>query len=84
MAHHKSALKRIRTSRKRRMENRHNRSKLHSLTKAVHTAESKETAQAALNNAMPVIDKMAAKGLIHKNKAANRKSRLAKYVNKIS
>ena len=84
MAHHKSALKRIRTSRKQRSENRQQRSKLHSMTKAVHTADSKEKAQAALDRVMPVIDKMAAKRLIHKNKAANRKSRLAKFVNQIA
>jgi small subunit ribosomal protein S20 len=83
MAHHKSAVKRIRTSDKQRMINRQSRSKLHTLTKAVHEADSKEKAEAAYHRITPVIDKLAAKGLIHKNKAANRKSRLAKFVGKI-
>jgi small subunit ribosomal protein S20 len=83
MAHHKSAVKRIRTADKQRMVNRQNRSKLHTLTKAVREADSKEKAQAALKRITPVIDKLAASGLIHKNKAANRKSRLVKFVTTI-
>jgi small subunit ribosomal protein S20 len=83
MAHHKSAIKRIRTSSKQRQINRQYRSKLHTLTKAVIEADSKEKAQVALNRVLPFIDKLAAKGLIHKNKAANRKSHLTKHVNSI-
>jgi len=83
MAHHKSAVKRIRTSNKQRLVNRQSRSKLHTLTKAVREADSKEKAEVALNRITPVIDKLAARGLIHKNKAANRKSRLTKFVSNL-
>ncbi len=81
MAHHKSALKRIRTSAKRRIVNRENRTKLRSLIKSVRNAENKETAQQALQNTVAFLDKMASKNLIHKNKAANQKSKLTRLVN---
>jgi small subunit ribosomal protein S20 len=84
MAHHKSAIKRIRTSEKQRITNKQHRSKLHTLTKSVREADSKENAEAGLNRVTTFIDKMAAKGLIHRNKAANRKSRLARFVNQHS
>jgi len=81
MAHHLSALKRIRTSEKNRSINRQNRSKLNTLVKAVRSAEGKEEAQKALNLVIPFLDKMVSKNLIHKNKASNQKSKLTKYVN---
>jgi small subunit ribosomal protein S20 len=84
MAHHKSAIKRIRISEKQRVINKQNRSKLHTLTKAVREADSKENAEAAYSRVMAFIDKMASKGLIHRNNAANRKSRLSRFVNQLS
>jgi small subunit ribosomal protein S20 len=83
MAHHQSALKRIRIAEKQRQINRTSKSKLRTLTKAVRSAESKEEAQEALNRVLPVLDKLAGKHLIHANKAANQKSRLTRFVNKI-
>ncbi|MBE0551431.1 MAG: 30S ribosomal protein S20 [Calditrichales bacterium] len=84
MAHHQSALKRIRTSEKKRQVNRQNKSKLHTLTKAVRIAESKEDGQNALNRIIPFLDKLASNNVIHKNKASNQKSRLTKHVNQLS
>ena len=81
MAHHKSAYKRIRISRKRRMVNKQRKSKLHTLTKAVRNANSKEEAQTALEKVLPYLDKIASKKVIHANKAANQKSKLTKFVN---
>ena len=81
MAHHKSAFKRIRTSRKRRLVNRQRRSKLVTLTKAVRNASSKEDAQFALERILPYLDKAASQGIVHRNKAANQKSKLTKFVN---
>ena len=83
MAHHKSAIKRIRTSSKQRLVNRQFKHRLHTLTKAVMEADSREKAQTSLTRVVPLIDKLAAKGLIHRNKAAHRKSRLAKHINTI-
>jgi len=78
MAHHKSAFKRIRTSRKRRLVNRQRKSQLLTLTKAVRNATSKEEAQTALQRVLPYLDKIASKNVIHANKAANQKSKLTK------
>ena len=83
MAHHKSALKRIRSSEKRRTRNRQDRKKLKTLAQAVRSSENKEVAQQALAAALPFIDKISAKGILHKNKAARQKSKLTKFVNKM-
>jgi small subunit ribosomal protein S20 len=84
MAHHKSAIKRIRSSEKNRIVNRDNRSKLHTLTKAVREAENKEEAQKALDRVIPFLDKLASSKTIHANKAANQKSKLTRFVKKMS
>lgn len=83
MAHHKSALKRIRQSRKRRLYNRLNK-KL--VKNAIRSVLESKTAQEAISNfskANSVLDKVAARGVLHKNNVANKKSRLAKFVNKL-
>lgn len=83
MAHHQSAVKRIRTSAKRRLVNRQRKSKLLTLTKAVRNAASKEEAETALKNVIPYLDKIAGKGVIHRNRAANQKSKLTKFVDSL-
>lgn len=84
MAHHKSALKRIKTSEVRRLRNRQYSKTLRTLTKSVRTAENKEEAEKALNKVLPLLDKYATKGIIHRNKAANQKSKLTLFVNNLS
>ena len=84
MAHHQSAIKRIRTSEKSRIVNRQKRSKLQNLIKLVRTAKNKKDAEVALTKALPYLDKMASKNIIHKNKASNQKSKLTKFVNQLS
>ena len=84
MAHHQSAVKRIRIAEKNRIVNRTYKSKLHTLTKAVRAAENKEEAQKALDRVVPFLDKMAGKEMIHANKAANQKSKLTRFVNNLS
>lgn len=79
MANIASAKKRARQNLKRRLHNTSQRSMLRSQLKRVMTAiekKDKETAQQAFNQALPVIDKMANRGIIHKNKAARHKSHL--------
>jgi len=74
-----SAKKRARQSEKRRQHNVGYRSMLKTSIKKVNEAiesKDKEAANSALKAAIPVIDKMAGKGLIHKNKAARHKSQL--------
>jgi len=83
MATHKSAVKRHKQSLKRRAINRARKSELKTLIKKVRTAQDKETARAAYNKVVSLLDKLAAKGIIHKNKASNQKSRLALFINKL-
>lgn len=80
MANIKSQIKRNRQNEKRRVRNKTVRSELRTRTKtAVSAAETgAENAAEAERLAMKRIDKAATKGVIHKNAAARRKSRLAK------
>lgn len=84
MAHTKSALKRIRTSQKNRLVNRHNRSRMKVLIKSVLNEQDKQEALKKMSSAVSFLDKMVLKKLIHKNKASNQKSRLMSYVNKLN
>ena len=84
MANIKSAKKRAIQAEKRRQHNASRRSMTRTCIKKVLTAieaGDKEAAQAALTATIPVLDRMATKGLIHKNKAARHKSRLNAQVN---
>ena len=80
----KSAIKRVKTSEKRRQRNASQRSALKTAIKAFETAAAgtdMEAAQAALRTACKKLDKAVTKGLIHKNAAARKKSRLTKKFN---
>ena len=79
MANSPQARKRARQSEKRRGHNASQRSMIRTYIKRVNAAiESKDPKEAteALNAAIPIIDRMADKGILHKNKAARHKSRL--------
>lgn len=87
MANHKSALKRARQNINRRTRNRSAKTRIKNVVKDVQTAvdeNAKEAALEKLNTAKSVIDDTASKGIIHKNTAARRVSRLTKRVNAIS
>jgi len=84
MAHHQSAKKRVRTSEKRRLRNKIYKSKMKTYIKKVKTSENKEAASTALKDAQSVIDKLVSKGILRKNTAANKKSRLTQYVNSMT
>ena len=84
MAHHKSAIKRIKQNAKKNARNRHQKSTLKTYIKRVREAvENKDKAAAveALKAAIPVIDKTSTKGVIHKTNAARNVSRLTRLVN---
>ncbi|MEK6571853.1 MAG: 30S ribosomal protein S20 [Bacteroidota bacterium] len=83
MAQHKSAVKRVRSSTRRRMQNRHYKSMMKTAIQRVRSATTKDQGQAALLNAVSVLDSLAAKRIIHRNTAANQKSKLTKFVNKL-
>lgn len=84
MAHHKSAMKRIKLAEKNRERNQVYRTRLKSAIRKVRELESQEGALDALVNAYSEIDTLVSKGIIPKNRAANKKSRLAKFVNKLA
>jgi small subunit ribosomal protein S20 len=80
MAQHKSAEKRTRQNAKRNIRNKAVLSRMKTLIKSVRSSKEKEKAAAALKVAVKALDRLASKGVIHKNKAANQKSSLTKFV----
>ena len=86
MANIKSQIKRNRTNEARRLRNKAARSEIKTRAKAAVVAagagagEASQDAAEALRIAIKRIDKAAAKGIIHKNQAANRKSRLMRRI----
>ena len=83
----KSALKANRQNIKRREHNRQMRSSLRTALKAIRAAldgDDVAGAKAALSKTVSIVDKMAAKGIIHRNTAGRYKSRLASHVKRAS
>ena len=78
-----SELKRVRQSRKANLINKSYKSKISTAVKNVLNESKKDLAQKKLNEAVKLIDKVASKGIIHKNKAANKKSNLYKHLNSL-
>ena len=78
-----SAIKRARQAEKRNTRNRVERSKIKSAVKAVETAD-KEEAAAVLLSAVKTISSAKSKGIIHRNNAARKISRLTRRVNALS
>ena len=81
MANIKSQIKRNRTNEEKRLRNKGVRSELKTRTKSAIAAVGTDDEVEALRLAIKRIDKSAAAGVIHKNQAANRKSRLMRRVN---
>ena len=84
MAKTKSALKRMRSSEKRRLRNRRVRSETRTYIKRARAqieAGELEEAQKSVAQAVRALDKAAEKGILHKNSAARRKSRLMRKLN---
>ncbi len=80
MAHHKSAIKRIKTSMKSNLRNRQFRSLMRSSMRRVNEAETPETRREMLRTACSVLDRLVSKGIVHRNTAARRKSKLHRFV----
>lgn len=83
MANHKSALKRIRQTEKRRLNNRYFAKTTRNAVKKLRLSEDKEEAVKMYPEVVAMIDKLAKKNVIHKNKASNLKSKLALQINKM-
>ena len=76
-----SELKRVRQARKANTYNKHYKSKMNSAISNLLTSPKKDAAK-QISEVVKLIDKVASKGVIHKNKANNKKSKLASYLNK--
>ena len=81
MAHHKSAKKRIRSTEKKRVENRYYATTMRNALRDFRALEDKAVAAEKLPKMVSILDKLAKRSVIHKNKAANLKSKLMKQVN---
>jgi small subunit ribosomal protein S20 len=83
MANHKSAEKRIRSSATKRLSNRYQAKSTRTVVKTLRESTDKVEAEGLLKKVSSMLDKLAKKNVIHKKKAANQKSKLAKVVNKL-
>ncbi len=81
MANHKSSEKRIRQTETRRLRNRYSHKTARNAVKALRNTTDKTAAEALLPKVTAMLDKLAKRGIIHKNKAANLKSSLQIKVN---
>jgi small subunit ribosomal protein S20 len=84
MANHKSSLKRIRQTNARRLHNRYHAKTARNAVKALRATEEKEEVRTLYPKVCSMLDKLAKKNIIHRNKASNLKSKLAKHVNSIA
>jgi small subunit ribosomal protein S20 len=80
MANHKSAIKRIRSNETRRLRNRYQHVTTRNAVRKLRTTTVKEEAQEQLSKVISMVDRLAKKKIIHKNKAANLKAKLTRYV----
>jgi small subunit ribosomal protein S20 len=83
MAHHKSAKRRIKQDEVKTLQNKYYAKTMRNAVKKLRLETSKEVVAEALPKVVSMIDKLAKKNVIHKNKAANLKSSLVIHLNKI-
>ena len=81
MAHHKSAKKRIRQTAKRRMENRYYGKTTRNALRKLLTSTDKSEVEKTLPAVIAMVDKLAKRSQIHKNKAGHLKSEVMKHLN---
>ena len=84
MANHASAEKRNRQSERRKLHNKYYAKTTRNAIRDLRKEENKGAAETAAPKVYAMIDKLAKIGVIHKNKAANLKSGLAMYINKLA
>ncbi|MCW0482711.1 30S ribosomal protein S20 [Gaoshiqia sediminis] len=83
MANHKSSKKRIRQDQEKKVENKYYAKTMRNALKKLRATTEKEAAVAELPKVTSMIDRLAKKNVIHKNKAANLKASLASHINKL-
>ena len=84
MANHKSAEKRVRQIEKRRLHNRYYAKTMRNAVAKLRASIEKAVAVELLPKVTSMLDKLAKRNIIHKNKATNLKSKLAKVVNNLA
>lgn len=84
MANHKSAIKRIRANQAKRLRNRYQHKTTRTFIRRLRETNDKSEAQSLFPKIASMLDKLAKKNIIHSNKAANQKSKLAKYINNLA
>ncbi len=83
MANHKSSIKRIRQEEKRRLHNRYYGKTMRNAVRKLRATTDKNEAIALYPKVQKLLDKLAKTNHIHKNKAANLKSKLSAHINKL-
>ncbi len=83
MANHKSAEKRIRQTKTRTLRNKYYAKTMRNAVRKLRATTDKNEAAELLPKVQKMLDKLAKKNIIHKNKAANIKSSIALYVNSL-
>lgn len=80
MANHKSALKRVRQDNKKRLHNKYYFKTTRNAIARLRDSEDKKDAESTMPSVFSMIDKLAKRNVIHRNKAANLKSSIARHV----
>ena len=83
MPQHKSAEKRVRQNAKRRERNRMHRSRMRTMIRQLKETTDPAEASSRLDDVKAYIDRLTSKGIMHRNKAANTKSKLERHVNNL-
>ncbi|RYE33364.1 MAG: 30S ribosomal protein S20 [Sphingobacteriaceae bacterium] len=84
MANHKSSIKRIRANAAKRLRNRYQAKTTRNAIKRLRSTTVKTDAAELLPRVISMLDRLAKKNVIHKNKASNNKSKLTKFVNALA
>ena len=80
MANHKSSLKRIRSTAAKNVRNKYQHKTTRTFVSKLKSTKDKAEAEELFKKVSAMLDKLAKKNIIHKNKAANQKSKLAKHI----
>jgi small subunit ribosomal protein S20 len=83
MANHKSSIKRIRSNNTKRLRNRYYAKTTRNAVRRLRSTQDKAEASEKLPKVIALLDKLAKRSVIHKNKASNLKSKLMRFVNKL-
>jgi small subunit ribosomal protein S20 len=84
MANHKSSIKRIRQTEKRRLANRYWVKTVRNAVRKIRKMTNKEEATVAYNKVSALLERLGRKNVISKNKASNLRSKLALHINKLA